>query len=70
MNDIEYRGYRLSVQTNGPGWKVIIYPPNGLFTLAEIPHSDDKADYELVIAQARAAIDKNIEKITEARTSR
>ena len=68
--DHEYLEYRLSVQPHGPGYKILIYPPSGNFSLTEIPHSNNKADLELLLARAREIVDENIAKIAEARAKR
>jgi hypothetical protein len=40
-DEIEYRGYRLSVEAqSSTGWKVFIYPPNGVVALEKFPHTE------------------------------
>jgi len=62
VENIHYRQYRLEVRYHGPGWKVLIYPPGAVFGVAEMPNTDEKDEREFVIAQAKKAVDADIEK--------
>ena len=62
VENINHKQYRLEVRHQGPGWKVFIYPPGAVFGLAEVPNTDENDEREAVIAQAKKAVDADIEK--------
>jgi hypothetical protein len=62
VENIHYRQYRLEVLHQGPGWKVLIYPPGAVFGLSETPNTDERNEREAVIAQAKKVVDADIEK--------
>jgi hypothetical protein len=62
VENINYRQYRLEVRHQGPGWKILIYPPGAEFGLSEIPNTKENDERETVIAQAIKAVDADIEK--------
>jgi hypothetical protein len=72
VGEYNYLGYLLSVQSQGKGLKIIILPPGGGFSLTEIPWSEGKSeeDFDALMAQAKAAVDTNIQKIAAARAKR
>jgi hypothetical protein len=39
--ELNYKGYRMQVSPQGPGWKVIIYAPGAMLALDEIPYTPD-----------------------------
>jgi|HubBroStandDraft_2_1064218.scaffolds.fasta_scaffold2231166_2 hypothetical protein len=56
--DLDYRGYRLAVRAQGPGWRVTIYAPGSVFGEEEISQTSDSAGREQVIADARRIVDR------------
>jgi hypothetical protein len=62
VENINYRQYRLEVRHQGPGWKILIYPPGAEFGLAEVPNTKENDEREAVIAQGKKAVDADIEK--------
>jgi|HubBroStandDraft_4_1064222.scaffolds.fasta_scaffold15477_3 hypothetical protein len=57
---LSYKEHRLLVSPQGPGWKVIIYPPGAMLAINEIPYTGNPAGQDQVIAawpcRRRAAI--------------
>jgi hypothetical protein len=56
--ELNYKGYRLQVSPQGPGWKVIIYAPGAMLGLDEIPYIRDPAGRDQVIEEAREIVDR------------
>jgi hypothetical protein len=68
VQNINYRQYRLEVRHQGPGWKVLIYPPGAVFALSEVPNTEENDEREAVITQAKKVVDADIEKKRDAPT--
>jgi hypothetical protein len=68
VQNINYRQYRLEVRRQGPGWKVLIYPPGAVFGLSEVPNTEENDEREAVITQAKKVVDADIEKKRDAPT--
>jgi hypothetical protein len=54
---IEHRGYRLSVQPHGSGYKILIYPPGSTIALPTIPFDRNKSKREDLIEEAKCMAD-------------
>ena len=62
-DEIEYRGYRLSVKSQGSaGWKVFIYPPYGVIALEKFPHTEASDGREVVIEEAKRVVDEHLKR--------
>ena len=62
-DEIEYCGYRLSVRSQGSaGWKIFIYPPNGVVALEKFPHSEASDGREAVIEEAKRIVDEHLKR--------
>jgi hypothetical protein len=58
-DEIEYRGYRLEVRPlSQSGWKVFIYPPNGVVALEKFPRSEALGGRDAVIEEAKRVVDQ------------
>lgn len=53
-----YNEHLLDVYAYGAGWKVFIYGPGRQDALAETPWTSNRKGREMVINQARAAVDE------------
>jgi hypothetical protein len=56
--ELNYKGYRMQVSPQGPGWKVIIYAPGAMLALDEIPYTRDPPGRDQVIEEAREIVDR------------
>jgi hypothetical protein len=56
--ELSYKEYRLQVSPQGPGWKVIIYPPGAMLAINEIPYTRSPAGHDQVIEEAREIVDR------------
>jgi hypothetical protein len=54
---IEHRGYRLSVQPHGSGYKILIYAPGSTVALPTIPFDRNKSKREDLIEEAKRMAD-------------
>jgi hypothetical protein len=56
-----YRGYRLEISAAKPGWQVLVYAPGGTSAHPNSPVTDDPSGKDLVIAQAKAILDSELD---------
>jgi hypothetical protein len=56
--ELSYKEYRLQVSPQGPGWKVIIYPPGAMLAINEIPYTRNPAGQDQVIEEGREIVDR------------
>jgi hypothetical protein len=54
-----YRGYRVSMERQGNGWRAIIRPPNSE-QLIPGPSSDDPTNYKAVLIATKELIDRGM----------
>ena len=54
---IEYRGYELHIEPYESGLKACIIKSGSLFNRPELPYSENRAQREQMIAEAKAIVD-------------
>jgi hypothetical protein len=56
IDEIHYKGWRMEVLQDGPGWKALVYRPSSPLHEATVPHGPDR---RAVIEEAKALIDRS-----------
>ena len=51
-----YRGYRITMEQHGAGWRAMIRPPNSEKPIPG-PSSNDPTSYKAILTEARRLID-------------
>ena len=57
-----YREYKLDLERLGPGWMVVIYPPDSAVALADMPSTLDPSRRDAMLSEARAIVDGELDK--------
>ena len=57
-----YREYKLDLERFSTGWSVVIYPPDGIVALADMPSTLDPSRRDAVLSEARAIVDGELDK--------